>query len=238
MKFAAIVPIPMLKMLRTDRYHMVLAPQVELEQYRNFYRIVPGHKILDNGAAEGAIVDDVKLLRLANDIKADEVIAPDVMYDAAQTIRKLMSFCVRASEFDVKVMAVMQANDWIEFEDMVDVALANKVAALALPKLLTGTINPNARLVGAELIRTKTEIPIHCLGCAADIRGETRALAAQDIVRGIDTSAPVVMGLQGNNLTHDYDWRVSHKAIIDYWNQPSTGQVEANLSLFRKWCTE
>jgi hypothetical protein len=237
MKFAAIVPVPMLDLTYHFDYHMVLAPQLARREYSTFYSNANGHVILDNGIAEGAIPTNEELLLRAIRICANEVIAPDVMYDAAQTIQQLGPFCEQARVADVRVMAVLQATNWVEFEDVLDVALSWDVAAVAMPKLLTDTLSPNARIIGAELIRSKSDIPIHCLGSSADIKVETKALAAQDIVRGIDTAAPAVMGLLGQSmLTSSYDWRKSHGAVIDYWNQPSNGQVEANIELFHDWC--
>jgi hypothetical protein len=219
-------------------YHMALAPQVlQIDEYRGFYRDVAGHVILDNGAAEGGMVDNADLFELAHEIDADEVIAPDVMYDTERTMNLLGPFCEEAHARGVKVMAVLQANNWVEFHDMLEAALAWNVAALALPKLLCSTLGAHARTVAAERIQRNTHLPIHCLGASRDIRHETKALARQGIVRGLDTSAPCVLGLQEQPLNDArYDWQMSHSAIIDYWHQPSNGQVEANLGLFKEWC--
>lgn len=235
MKFAPIVPIPMLDLYRLHDYHMVLAPMLSDYRYSTFYAHAHGHKILDNGAAEGQAIDAGKLLGLAHTFEVHEVIAPDVMHDMGATEKMLIDFC----RYDpkVKVMAVLQATTWVEFERISDTALTlTNVSSVALPKLLTKHLGPSARLAAAEIVRGKSDKEIHCLGCSSNLH-EARDLARQGIVRGIDSSAPVVIGLQGQSIKHvRYDWEASHKAVQGFWEARATEEVYKNLSLFEHWC--
>jgi hypothetical protein len=135
-------------------------------------------------------------------------------------------------------MAVIQAKTWTEFNYVLDTALEVGVTSVALPKLLTKHLGPLARLAGAEIVRdTDDDVPIHCLGCSSRL-SEAKDLARQGIVRGIDSAAPVVLGLQGLKIDRGikYDWEVSHKAFPNYWQTRPTYEAEVNLGIFRQWC--
>src|SRR3984893_13263399 len=116
MLFAPIVPIPMLPQIKNSNYHMVLAPQCCMEEYELFYKNVSGFKILDNGAAEGVTTDPDELLGWYHTLLCDEIIVPDAMHDAQKTIDMLVPFCRAVIPQGVKVMAVLQAKTWYEFD--------------------------------------------------------------------------------------------------------------------------
>jgi hypothetical protein len=237
-KFAPIVPISMLSATRKSDYHMALAPLLHRHKYIHHYESVDGHLMLDNGIAEGIHMDSHNLIDLAVKIDADEVIAPDIMHDTTATIRKLESFCRTAVHFDIAVMAVLQATNWIEFGHMLDAAMEQRpvVKVVALPKLLTQHMGTQARLAAAEMIREECHLPIHCLGSSRHLR-EIKDLARQGIVRGIDSAAPAVLGIQGLSVRHaEYEWETSHKAIPDFWDQEQNSAVEENIDIINKWC--
>lgn len=214
---------------------MILAPICRNEAYGSFYYEVGGHKILDNGSAEGEEIIVDELIGWARTLKVDEVIAPDVLYDMEATCTNLIKFCDRV-EGRIKVMAVLQATTWQEFDIILNTALELHVAAVALPKLLTKHLGLAVRIAAAEKIRQKSEIPIHCLGAAGFLQ-EARELGKQGIVRSIDSAAPTVLGLQSKHIAFaSYDWETSHKAIPEFWSQQPTNQVEVNIAAFSRWC--
>jgi hypothetical protein len=210
---------------------MVLAPLCTInEDYFNFYRDVPGHKILDNGAAEGASVDVEELVRLAMALGVDEVVAPDTLGDMSRTIDQLEQFLPFAAT--LKVMVVLQASSWSEFDTIFNVAQYYKVSSVALPRVMNRALGNNARLAGAQLIRRTTDLPIHALGCTEYLR-EARWLARQDIVRGIDSSAPAAQGLQGRTCRDPYVQRPANFFLL---GGPATDIIKENLDQFRQWC--
>src|SRR5205807_9560056 len=100
--------------------------------------------------------------------------------------------------------------------------------------LLTKHMGTSARLAAAEMVREECHLPIHCLGCSTHLR-EIKDLARQGIVRGIDSAAPAVLGLQGRSVKHvEYDWEISHKAVPDFWDQESSSTVEENIATINK----
>lgn len=240
MRFAPIVPIPVLQQIKDADYHMILAPMLRDQAYQMFYLQTSGFKILDNGAAEGNILTARKLIDLADAVNPDEVIAPDAMHDAKTSIDWLVAFIRRIRESEEvkswRVMAVLQATNWTEFNNILETALTFNVGSVALPKLLVKHMGPATRLAAAEIVREKSDVPIHCLGCSTHLH-EVKELANQGIVRGIDSSAPAVLGLQGQPIKNArYDWELSHSAIPNFWTQESNTQVEVNLDAFRRWC--
>jgi hypothetical protein len=244
MKFAPIVPIPMLDMIESSEYHMCLAGAMYMRQYRDFYMSLYGHSgskhvILDNGAAEGKMLSDEALLELAALLQPSELVVPDVMHDCYRTVDALRHFYPKVPA-PLNLMVVIQGKTWYEINYCLDHALRHNVHSVALPKLLCQHLGSNARLAAAELIRdTNESIPIHCLGCSKRALAEAKDLARQGIVRSIDSASPVVMGLMDEPIAHqEYDWEASHNTIPGWWNKVKTPQVEENLAEFRKWCEE
>lgn len=236
MKFAPIVPTPIIDYIKDWDYHMVLAHKLEDYDYCKAYQEIKGFKIFDNGVAEGAKFEDYILIGMAHVVGANEIVCPDVMHDNQASIEKLVEF-MRRDDNHTPVMAVMQATNWIEFNRILDVALELEVASVALPKLLYKHLGSSARLVAAEIVRRENNgIPIHCLGCSRHL-SEAKDLARQGIVRGIDSAAPVVIGCQDRSIAHArYDWEQSHSAIPNFWSQKMTNMIGANLVDFNRWC--
>lgn len=231
MFFAPIVPIPMLHLIEDSQYHMALAPLCDSStDYSMFYGSVVGHLILDNGIVEGDPVQPEDLLALAYVLDADEIIAPDVYNDMQGTLDKLYAFMKIARNF--KVMAVLHARTWEEFEKILQQSLQLGVSALALPRVMTTSLGGSARLIAAELIREKSDLPIHALGSTHRLL-EGLDLAKQGIVRGIDSSAPVVLGLKGQGLQAAYSFKRQEDFFQATTSEQGTEQAMTNLNEFR-----
>ena len=230
MFLAAIVPVSMLPEIQDDNYHMILAQLCGIKEYYDFYQEHTGFKMLDNGAAEAVRVDEENLLKLAFQLKVDEVIAPDAYGECNRTMMMLRRFKPVAENY--AVMAVLQCRTWPEFDQIFHLALHLQVASLALPRVMCQGLGPAARLAAAELIRKETNLPVHALGCTPYLN-EAIDLARQGIVRGIDSSAPVALGLEGRRL-HDRYIERPH----DYFAREPNAQARSNLRAFRTQCQE
>jgi hypothetical protein len=226
MNFAAVVPVSMLNQIQTDEYHLVVAPVCSDQEYFNFYVHMKGHIILDNGVAEGKTIPSEDLLQLAYAIGADEVIAPDVYNDMERTLIQLKEFMPMAQNYDV--MVVLHAMSWNGFDRILKASIQKGVAALALPRVMTTSLGGRARLMAAERIRKTTDLPIHALGSTMWLT-EGIDLARQGIVRGMDSSAPVVLGLEGQHLSIPY----SGLRPPGYFYLPPTPQATRNLNEYR-----
>jgi hypothetical protein len=199
------------------------------KQYYDFYANVEGFKMLDNGAAEGHWTTAEDLLYLAWNLQVDEVIAPDVYGDMPGTLRLLKGFMYVAQAY--RVMAVLHADTWKEFNTIFNEAIDLGVESVALPRVMTKKLGPMARVEAADFIRKYSQIPIHALGSTHRLV-EAYQLSRQGIVRGIDSSAPVVLGLQGRDLDEEY----SMKRQDDFFSREETPTALKNLDLFRWWC--
>lgn len=106
--------------------HLVLAHRVLTdEKYCEFYRREKKYKILDNGAFElGNPMRTDDILKAAEMVDADEVVAPDVFNDGHRTIESTRNFVCRIrtldpgfknKEYRFKVMGVPHGKDFIDW---------------------------------------------------------------------------------------------------------------------------
>lgn len=98
MKFYCIPPNNHLDMMyQGDRYFCLAHHYIQDERYKRHFLALrtksPNVFItLDNSAAEHSLVTEDVLLEITAELKPDEVIAPDVLFDKAQTIQNFRSF--------------------------------------------------------------------------------------------------------------------------------------------------
>ena len=101
MKFYAIPPNKHLNMMDNgDRYFALAHHYIQDENYkRTFLRLRnESPKVfitLDNSAAEHSLVTEEILLHVTAELKPDEVIAPDVLFDKEQTLKNFKSFVAK-----------------------------------------------------------------------------------------------------------------------------------------------
>jgi len=230
MLFAPIVPIPMLNSIQNDRYHMILPHLLKNKDYASFYSQVEGFKILDNGAAEREDTNLETLLVWAKRLAVDEVVMPDEYDNTWMTCQLLDRYKVFFS--DIPFMVVLHAKDWSEFEYVLAHAIRHGASSVGLPRVMCIHLGADARVTGARIVRQFTDMPIHALGSTLHL-DEAKELAHLGLVRGIDTSAPVVQGLADRGIDEAYALRGT-----DFFRQQPNRQAEVNLDKFRSWCSE
>lgn len=242
MKLALISPASYLDKLPSTGYHMILAPQVVDEDYATFYASAKGYKILDNGAAEGRRVDNEDLMSCASLLGVDEVVIPDCLGDAEETIFLAEGFEEWAAQAPgLSYMGVVQGES---LEEILECAQAfarmEYISVLGLPRHLC-SIDKSIRLDFCEQLPDEglgaRFSSIHCLGSSSWIR-EVVCLSEINNVRGLDTALPVVMGLRKIDLVFERH----------YWHQPHPTQffkreiseeqevyIARNIETYRKW---
>ena len=105
MDFYAIPPNKHLDLMQHgDRYFALAHHYVADSDYRkhflNIRKNLPGAFItLDNGAAEHSLVTEQILLDAVAELKPNEVIAPDVLFDKEQTLKNLYYFAVKMVDY-------------------------------------------------------------------------------------------------------------------------------------------
>ena len=185
------------------------------QKYLRFYQTRKNDfVILDNGAAEGYEFGAKHLLTLAKDVGADEVVIPDTMGDANDTLAKAQYFARYATP-EHQYMFVLQGKTVEEvmfcLNNLDNGAMFSYVTTIGIPRHLHD-IDKNFRLNLTEhLIKEafNDKFEIHFLGASSWMREVVVLAEAVQYVenfRGIDTSMPIYMGLEGFKITEQFPW--------------------------------
>jgi hypothetical protein len=243
MKVAIIAPVDMLELAALTDYHLVLPHMVtESKIYERFYTDVEGFKILDNGAAEpeGLSGDPSYLHDIGLHTGCHELVVPDALGDCERTIRLARSFERSVRRRDFSYVGVAQGGTLAELVKCVNYfSHCDWIDTLALPRIIN-KIHKTQRFNPIEPLMKEyaPNFPggVHCLGASSWIR-EVVAIDELGLVRGIDTSLPIVMGLANRNIRFDgYEARrggyFSEKVER---NQPRWRQICDNVGTYLDW---
>ncbi len=241
MQVALIYPPALLKRYgERTRYHLVLPHLYQEKRYRDFYRKRSDNGdyiILDNGAAEGFEFGNKHLYTIAKGIGAHEIVVPDTLGNANDTIAKGLAFS-RYTRDGYRYMMVAQGENAFESMKTIDfIATDSKfayVTTIGIPRLINRDDRHN-RFKVANFIEKhdyNRAIEIHFLGADKHL-DEVGYLAETGVGRGIDTSAPVYMGLQGYVLAN-FDPYVPRPS--NYFSMARNHQmVEKNIDTYLDW---
>ncbi len=241
MKVAIISPIALLGSLSTD-YHLVLPHLLSRPKYRAFYQSLTDRDfvILDNGAAEGLLVGLRALHALAKDLKPNEIVLPDRLSDNQET-KVLVAEAMREFVYsDQAYMAVAQgetveqALDCIAFYESFP-----SITTVGLPRVLNKDEKRTREYLTAYLIQHGWfgRFNFHYLGVTPYYYDEVKILESMTnsiaAFRGIDTSAPVSLGLQNISIKDNYMYA---KRPNDYFHATrSNPTVRENVDTFLEW---
>lgn len=211
MRVAIIAPIDMLELAALTDYHLILPHLMENDSYARFYSEVGGFKILDNGAAEpeGLSGDPSYLHDIGLHTNCDELVIPDALGDCSATIELARAFERHARRGRFGYVGVAQGRTIAEVVKCINYfSHCEWITTLALPRLLNNEPflhHQRFSLVEPIFGEYGSQFPggIHCLGASKWMR-EIVALDEAGCVRGMDTSLPIVMGLDHRNLADDY----------------------------------
>lgn len=178
------------------------------KRYRDFYqkRSREGdYVILDNGAAEDLEFGHKHLHTIAKAVGAAEIVVPDTLGDANDTIAKGLAFS-RYTQTGFRYMMVAQGTTVNECVNTIDFIVTNLgyVTAIGIPRLLNYK-DRHARFKVAKFIEERgydQALEIHYLGADKHL-DEVGYLAETGVGRGIDTSAPIYMAMEGRELESD-----------------------------------
>jgi hypothetical protein len=244
MKVALIAPIELLRYSErfSSGYYMVLPQLLGDEDYFKFYARIRGHKILDNGEAEGVQVHPDKLFQAADVILADEIVVPDVMGDCYATIDRAKAFEHYARENpQYDYIGVAQGKTLNEVRKCLTfLSLQDWVSVLALPRILVNAIGNTARTyIINRYHRTIMDgfTAVHCLGMGHHLE-EVQYLADLP-VRGIDTSLPYSMTLANTTLQAGSTYQPRQKDYFDTTLvEDGWPLLNANLTTFMEWADD
>lgn len=186
MKFYCIPPNNHLDMMDNgDRYFGLAHIYHENEKYKRHFLSLRNRSpkvwiTMDCGAAEHSLVTEEVLLDIVAELKPDEVIAPDVLFDSNQTIKNLNSFTEkmynRGLLSHTSIFACPQGSNKQEWIDSYLYMLKNPfvttigLSKIAVPKCWNGA--EGDRMIGAsrnECVkylheRKLLDKPLHLLG--------------------------------------------------------------------------
>jgi hypothetical protein len=203
MKVALITPFDLLDLAAVSSYHLLLPQYFDNKRYREFYDDAVGFKILDNGANENYNADFRELTDMGHAWDVNEIVVPDVLGDAQATIDLARSFERYAQPDRFHYVGVAQGRTLAEVIKCINYYHVTEwITTLALPRVLN-TIHKTQRFNLIEPIAKEYDFgAIHCLGGSSWVR-EVVAIDALGLVRGMDTSLPIVLGLDGKSLADD-----------------------------------
>lgn len=267
MKLALIPPVSQIQTVNRSTYQLVL-PQVcaQYPDYNHQYMYESGRNdfiILDNGVAEGELVNEDSLMTLARELVADEVVAPDTMYDAKKTVQQFVEFNDYAYDWWTDhgthhrgpgLMYVAQGSTEEEILDGVADVLSRStmLSSIGLPRHLLATLNDGAEFHPANpyaridlavdlylnFLNKSSYRPfdIHFLGAAPSfIREASMVRKLCPWVRGMDTSAPYNYAHAGINLAKQSSEVVNRPEAYFKLEGLDQQLVDTNISVMLDW---
>lgn len=216
MRCATIVPTKYLHLTTEFGYHMALAHLIGVDQPYTDHFIQLGQKgkfiIMDNGAAEDAQCSLDELIQKARLINASEIVLPDTIYDAAETLEKSREALIRLLDLCVpfRFMAVPQGRTFEEWLDCAREMMTWKVSTLGISKFVTPKYlrfkGKTRRACLEALMTLQCRKDIHFLGCWDD-PNEVSELSTYETlngghtIRGADSAIAYAFARDGKLLT-------------------------------------
>lgn len=256
MKFYVIPPVANLNlMLMGDRIFVLAHLYLKYPKYREFVnarRDAGWFITLDNSAAERSLVTEDVLIDLVKTIRPNEVIAPDVLFDARQTLKNLESFIIRLDKEDllneVEVFGVPQGSnkdEWfVTYCEMANHPFVQTIglSKIAVPKCFLNEGNDQGimrarQMCVAELIEQDMLVkPIHCLGMG-DIN-EFSFYRDMPLIRSTDSCYSVLAAMHGIKFVEEDGGIKRIPTPHDYFEMKLTEQsfpiAESNILFMRE----
>lgn len=224
----------------SPKFGMVLPEGVHKSpDYTRFYKEFEGYKILDNGIVEGRQYTGVELHHMAYEVDAQCIVVPDRFRDTDTTIRMARDFEHSRNEA-LDYMGVLQGMDLSEIlKCLYFFDSCEWITHVGIPRILC-EFHKMQRVTLVESFRQQQAtgnlrpFKIHALGASKWIT-EVSALAEHGC-DSMDTSLPVVLGLEGLSLHHEYISRKSDFMEQDVDRNSTAWRVlESNCRTFAQW---
>ncbi len=244
MNVALICPPHLLEKYGTKtKYHLVLPHLFRNRKYLAFHQSLSDDDfiILDNGAAEGLEYGVKHLLNLAEDVGAHEVVIPDTLKDANDTLAKAQYFA-RYAKPEHQYMFVLQGSTTEEVRFCLAALdhgnMFSYVTTIGIPRHFSDISETFRYELLLYMIEEhfQDKFYIHFLGSSPWMR-EVVALAGASRdhvnIRGIDTSMPIYMGLEGHSIAVQ-DWNPRPE---NYFTRSDDNgmMIENNILTYLDW---
>jgi hypothetical protein len=248
MKFFVIPPLAHndLMSFGTAGYYCLAHLYMQNEEYRTFFnqkKMQGKYILLDNGAAESSLVGEDELLAIVQELKPNEVISPDTLFDGPKTHRALLSFIDGMGKIGAlgftKIFFCPQGSTQNEWIDSYRVGLNNPLVStigfskIAVPMAFNNVAFGEDKMImesrkeAFDLLSNQGMIqkPIHMLG-AGDPR-EFSYYKDEPLIRSTDSAFSCVAAMNGHDWTKDEFIRVP--TPHDYFSQTMGGHSASTL---------
>jgi hypothetical protein len=226
--------------------NMALAHLTSTARYAEPYQVSKNLTMIDNGAAEGAQVDNVELVNAASFVKAQEIILPDYLGDAMET--KILTnkfFCFYQEDKTLpqfNFMGVVQGRNLLELQHMVDFYLDySLVTTIGIPRWTITKFEQGAfRIDFAQwLNKNYPQLQIHLLGASPAWPQEIlRAAKYAPFIRSCDTSLPynyAIHQIYLNEATRAVVKRPKNYFETTYYHLLRDSYVKRNVGTMKSW---
>lgn len=248
-KVAEIVPVSQLDDIADNHYHMCLAHLVLSDgdasrRYIEFYeRMASSGKyvLLDNGAAEGSQMSFNALFRAIRIIKPAEIVIPDTLNNANDTLAKMFSWIGQFTGLPCRFMAVPQGKTFEEWKACAYIMMQEKrIDTIGISKFLNiATGDDMIRYYAVQYLDEiadkigRKDVEYHLLGCdeGPSIVGCINNISPR--VRGCD-SAFAYIATKQDVIIKEGMKRPSGK--IDFLYDAWYSNYTSNASLFESIC--
>lgn len=249
MQAAHIVPMAYLHVVKDRPYHLCFTDlALRYPGYKEFYASLSRsgkYVMLRPVLLEGEEVDFAKVVQLAVEMQASELILPFYPGDLHKTLDEAYRalHCVKSDgSYKGKIMAVPQAPT---FERWLFAALEMlewpNVDTIGLSETLVHMFGPYARWLALVRLKYRLDFKeIHLLGCTC-IPQEVSVI--QELgpveVRGVDSPLPYMYARQGQNLYQAMlnNIELQSRAAVNFYDSETDGGLLAtNLAVWERVC--
>lgn len=177
-------------------YHLLIATEVAKDWWRwsNFWSPmgptwnVKRFIIMDNGLIEaGAATDPQTLKEAADAVGASCIVLPDVLGDAAKTIKAAQAAFPELKQLGYPLMGVIQGRNWDEVALVLDLYVRMGIQYLSIPRVMVEIFGTRIKLITRC---SGLAMPIHLLGFSENLWDDVMS-ARQPGVMGIDSAVPL-----------------------------------------------
>jgi queuine/archaeosine tRNA-ribosyltransferase len=197
--------------------------------------------ILDNGCAEDQLVTGEVLMQFAKRIGAHEIVAPDVMSNAAATLEATNTFLDAFPEAaDYNIMAVLQGVTQNERSFLLDqFAKTEAITAIGIPKVLSSKYHSKVRLDTVEYILNKYpgRFQIHLLGLNSHFPNEI-AITPFKGVRSMDSAQPYKLAEVGASMNTSNAWATRRIGYFTDKKEVDPRVLAGNIQIFKQWAAQ
>lgn len=225
--------------------HLVLPLEecVKNRDYVNTYLSAKarGHYIiLDNGCAEGRLVEGRELVKFAIEIGAHEIVAPDIMSDGPGTVEATLGWLKEYASIvdDYNIMGVVQGADTSEWKHTLEVfAGTDAITTIGIPKVhvKSHSLRKRYEIVQYVLAMYPKRFKIHLLGLNERFPTEILELPWPKEVRSMDSAQPYKLAEEGLLMTTERAWANRREEYFAQQVPAEAHILNANINTFIAW---